>query len=191
VALTFDNVSGSGATSVSTTYTNPDPLPAGFSLGTPPLYYEISSTAVFAGNVQVCISYNPAQFSGPESNIRLLHDDGGSFIDVTTSLDTTRHVVCGSVTHFSAFTVGMASTDFLFVSLLHEINTGVSDRGDANSLAAKVKAAQAAFDRQQNQPAQQALRAFENEVRAASGKGLTASEAAKLLQMADAILARL
>jgi hypothetical protein len=191
VSLTFDSVTASGATSVSTTFTNPDPLPAGFFLGTPPLYYEISSTAAFAGNVQVCITYNPAQFSGLETNIRLLHDDGGSFVDVTTSLDTSRHVVCGSVTHFSAFTVGLGSTDFLFTSLLKEIKAGVQDRGNANSLTAKVQAAQAAFDRGLNESAQHVMRAFENEVRAQSGKKLSASETSRLLGMADAILGQL
>ena len=191
VALTFDNVTGSGATSVSTTNTNPDPLPAGFALGTPPLYYEISSTATFTGNIQVCISYNPAQFTGAESGIRLLHDDGGSFVDVTTSLDTANHVVCGSVTHFSAFTVGLGSTDFLFDSLLKEIRASVTDRGDAHSLSAKVQAAHEAFDRGQGSTAGHQLNAFENEVQAKSGKTLSAAEAQRLLSMANAILGRL
>jgi DNA-binding beta-propeller fold protein YncE len=191
VSLTFGNVTAAGATSVATANTNPDPLPAGFSLGTPPVYYEISTTAMFTGLVQVCISYNPAQFVPPESNMRLLHDQGGTFVDVTTSLDTTNHVVCGQVTSFSPFTVGTASVDFFFDSLLAEINAGVADNGTRQSLSAKVQAAKSSTDRQQGGTAQNQLNAFENEVRAQTGKKLDAAEAAKLLQMADAILSRL
>jgi hypothetical protein len=191
VLLNFSSVSTTGVTSATTTNTNPDPLPAGFSLGTPPIYYEISTTAVFAPPVQVCISYNPAQFTGPEANIRLLHDENGTFVDVTTSLDTLNHVVCGQVTHFSAFTVGIASVDFFFHTLLTEINSGVADQGELQSLAAKVHAAQASFDRGQHQTAGSQLNAFENEVRAQTGKRLSAGEASRLVQLADTILRKL
>lgn len=191
VSLTFNNVTMAGATSATTTNTNPDPVPAGFSLGTPPVFYEIFSTAVFSGQVQVCISYNPAQFAPPESNIRLLHDEGGTFVDVTTSLDTTNHIVCGQVTHFSAFTIGVASVDFFFNSLLAEINAGVGDDGTGRSLSAKVRAARDSFDSGQNGTARNQLNAFENEVHAQTAKKLSAAEAANLLQMADTILSRL
>jgi hypothetical protein len=191
VSLNFSSVSTTGVTSATTTNTNPDPLPAGFSLGTPPIYYEISTTAVFAPPVQVCVSYNPAQFTGPEANIRLLHDENGTFVDVTTSLDTLNRVVCGQVTHFSAFTVGIASVDFFFHTLLTEINSGVADQGELRSLVAKVQAAQASFDRGQHQTAGSQLNAFENEVRAQTGKRLSAGEASRLVQLADTILGRL
>jgi hypothetical protein len=191
VSLTYSTVSTSGATTVTTTNTNPDPLPAGFSLGTPPIYYEISTTAVFTSTVQVCISYNPAQFTGPESNIRLLHDENGVFVDITTSLDTVNHIVCGQATHFSAFTVGIASVDFFFNTLLREVNSGVTDPGERQSLAAKVQAAKASFDAGDSASAANQLNAFENEVRAQSGRKLSAAEAARLVQLADTILARL
>jgi len=192
VTLNFSSVTTTGATTATTTNTNPDPLPAGFSLGTPPLFYEISSTAVFAGPIQVCIRYNPAQFSGPESNIQLLHDEGGVFIDVTTPpVDTVNHVVCGQVTHFSAFTVGTGSPNFFFNNLLTEIITGVGNQGLQSSLSAKVEAAKASFSRGQNQAAVHQLNAFEQEVTTQSGKKLSTSEAAKLLQMATGIIRRL
>ena len=191
VSLNFSSVTSAGTTTATTTNTNPDPLPTGFSLGTPPIFYEISSTATFTGAVQVCISYTPAQFTGPESNIRLLHDEGGTFVDVTTSTDVVNHVVCGQVTHFSVFTVGIANMDFFFNSLLQEINAAVANEGERSSLSAKVKAAQAAFDRSQHQTAANELNAFENEVSAQSGKSLSAGEAARLLQMAGAIVNRL
>jgi hypothetical protein len=191
ISLNFSTVTTPGVTSVSTTNTNPDPLPAGFALGTPPIFYEISTTAVFVSPVQVCISYNPAQFTGPESNIRLLHDENGTFVDVTASLDTVNHIVCGQVAHFSAFTVGIAGVDFFFNNLLTEINSGVADQGERQGLTAKAQAAQASFDSSQSQTAANQLNAFENEVRAQSGKKLSPAEAAKLIQLAETILNRL
>jgi WD40 repeat protein len=191
VAINFSNVTTPGATTATTTNTNPDPVPAGFSLGIPPVYYEISTTAVFSGPIQVCISYHPAQFPPPESNVRLLHDENGSFVDVTTSTDTVNHIVCGQVTHFSAFTIGVANVDFFFSSLLREINAMITDTGERQSLLAKVQAAQSSFDGKQNEAARNQLNAFENEVNAQAGKKLSSAEATKLLQMADMILTRL
>jgi hypothetical protein len=188
VVINFSSVTAAGATSTTTTNTNPDPTPAGFSLGTPPVFYEISSTAVFTGTIQVCISYNPAQFIGSESNIRLLHDEGGSFVDVTTTHDTVNHVICGQVTHFSAFTIGVTNLDFFFDSLLAEINSGVLDQGLQNSLSAKIRVARASFDRGLNQVSVNQLNAFENEVRAQSGKHLSSIEAMKILHMTNEII---
>ena len=86
---------------------------------------------------------------------------------------------------------GFVSIDFLFNTLLTEINTGVAKNDTRQSLIAKVDAAKASFDRQDKNTARNQLHAFENQVRAQSGKHLDAAEATKLLSMADAILARL
>lgn len=191
ISLNFSSVTTAGTTSATTTNTNPDPLPAGFALGAPPIYYEISTTAVPGGPIQVCIHYNPAQFTGPEGNIRLLHDEGGTFVDVTTSLDVVNHVVCGQVTHFSAFTVGTASVDFFFDSLLAEINAGVADRGLREDLTNKIQEAERSFDRQRRDKAIDKIKDFEDKVRDQTGRKLSTAEAARLLQMAEVIVTRL
>jgi hypothetical protein len=190
VSITFSNVTTAGATSVTTTNTNPDPLPAGFSLGTPPVYYEISTTALFSGAIQVCITYNPAQFAPPETAIRLLHDENGVFIDRTTSLDTVNHVVCGSVSHFSAFTVGNASIGFLYDSLIREIQTGVTNTLLQQNLLKKVRESRADFNEHEIPDAIEKLTDFQHKVQQA-GSAIPRDEAARLTSLANAVIVRL
>jgi hypothetical protein len=103
VALTFDSVATSGTTGVTRTNTGPEP-PAGFSLGHPPTYYELSTTAVFSGSVEVCINYTDTSY-GNESKLKLFHFEGGKWEDRTVSLDTTNDIICASVTSLSPFAV--------------------------------------------------------------------------------------
>jgi hypothetical protein len=191
VSLTFGTVVTAGATSVTTTNTNPDPLPAGFSLGTPPVYYEISTTATFSGTIQVCISYDPAQFAPPESAIRLLHDENGTFIDRTSSLDIVKHVVCGNVTHFSAFTIGVANAPFLYNSLIREIQTGVTNTQFEQQLLQKAQSSQQHFSKNDLVDAVDDLQDFIHKVQQQSGKLITTNEAARLIGLANALVAEI
>jgi hypothetical protein len=191
VSLTFSNVTVAGGTSATTTNTNADLLPAGFSLGTPPVYYEISTTAVFTGSVQVCISYNPAQFAPPETAIRLLHDESGVFVDRTTSLDIVNHIVCGSVTHFSAFTIGTASIDFLYDSLLREVRTAVNNPKLQKQFASKIADSREDFNEHEITDAIQELGDLQKKVQEAAGRTIDADEAARLTTLSNAIILRL
>jgi TolB protein len=103
VTLVFANVVESGRTSVVVTGTGPQP-PRGYYLGSPHRYYDLSTTAQFAGVVVVCIDYSDVAYLRP-SHLRLFHFENGAWAHVTTSLDTTAHVICGSVTSFSDFAV--------------------------------------------------------------------------------------
>src|SRR5207249_4792278 len=96
-----------GETSAATSTTGPTP-PAGFSLGTPPTYYDITTTATFVPPVSPCITYDPAQFGDPGS-LRLFHFENDAWVDVTTSHDTTNHVICGQVSSFSLFVIAQPS----------------------------------------------------------------------------------
>ena len=106
VAVTFPSVSSQGNTTVTTSSTGPTP-PAGFSLGMPPTYYDITTTGAFTAPVNVCIRYDPEQFSDPENpqNLRLLHFEGSAWVDVTTSNDTVNFRICGQVSSFSPFVI--------------------------------------------------------------------------------------
>lgn len=190
-SITFDSITTSGATSVTTTNTNPLPLPAGFSLGNPPIYYEISTTATFAGNAQVCFSYNPAQFTGPESSMRLLHDTNGSWVDVTTSQDLTNHVICGEVTSFSPFTIGVGSIPYLFQSLVDDLNRIATQAGERRSLLAKAIAARASWQRGDNSTAVSQLTALNNEIAAQNGMLITPGDAQYLTDDVNSIIGRL
>ena len=103
ISLTFSNVTGGGTTTV-TSSSGGAPPPDGFKLGNPPTYYNISSTATFSGSVQLCIDYSGVQYSNA-STLKLMHFTGGAWVDVTTSNDTSRNVICGTTPHFSPFVV--------------------------------------------------------------------------------------
>jgi hypothetical protein len=99
VTLTFSSVTQSGVTSLTMSSGGPPP-PAGFQLGTPPVYYELTTTAVFAGSITVCIDYTGITFAGPPA---LYHLENGLMVDRTVFVDALNEIVCGSVTSLSPF----------------------------------------------------------------------------------------
>ena len=101
--VTFSQVTQSGATTFFTSEAGPA-LPVGFSIGNPPLFYDISTTATFTAPVTVCIAFDPARFND-QNNIRLLHFENNAWVDVTTANDVINHIVCGQVNGFSLFAV--------------------------------------------------------------------------------------
>jgi hypothetical protein len=104
IELTFSNVTTPGTTTVVQSNTGAPP-PTGLQLGTPAVYFNISSTATFSGPVEVCINYTGTTFE-PGAPLELLHGEpDGSWTVVTTSLNTTDRIICGSVSSFSPFVV--------------------------------------------------------------------------------------
>jgi YVTN family beta-propeller protein len=101
ISLTFSNITQSGETSLTTSSLGPPP-PSGFRLGNPPTFYELSTTAVFSGPVEVCIDYTGTNFRN-ESQLKLFHFENGAWVDRTTMLNTTTNIICASVTSFSPF----------------------------------------------------------------------------------------
>jgi hypothetical protein len=77
------------------------------------IYYNLSTTATFTGNIQVCINYNEATLTVPENTLRLLHWDTtlnpDQWVDITTSLNTTTNVICGLTSSLSPFVIGAGS----------------------------------------------------------------------------------
>ncbi len=103
VTLTFAQTTQDGTTSLTTSSTGTPP-PAGFQLGDPPLYYDLSTTALFSGQVELCIDYTGTSFTN-ESNLKLHHYENGAWEDRTISLDTTTNIICASVTSLSPFAI--------------------------------------------------------------------------------------
>jgi hypothetical protein len=101
ITMTFANVTQPGLTGLTTTTGGPPP-PSGFQLGTPPVYYNLTTTAVYSGAIQICVNYIGISFPMPPGP-RLYHYQGGNWVDVTTSVDTTNMIVCGSSTSLSPF----------------------------------------------------------------------------------------
>jgi parallel beta-helix repeat protein len=102
--VTFQQVTAAGETTVAE-LTGAPPLPGGFQVGA--ATYDINTTASFTGLVDVCFSYNPAEFADPGS-LRMLHFDGSAWVDVTTSNDTVGGQLCGQASGLSPFAVAAA-----------------------------------------------------------------------------------
>ncbi len=98
VSLTFSHVDTAGTTSLTTSPTAPA-LPAGYQIGDPSIYYDFQTTATYTGTITVCISYGLV--SPPPTS--LLHYENGAWADVTTSIDTVHHEICGTTTSLGLF----------------------------------------------------------------------------------------
>jgi len=100
ITVTFSNVTTAGTTSLTTGSTGP-PAPSSFELGTPPVYYNLSTTASYSGTITVCVNYTGISF--PSGTPSLWHYSGGAWVNITTSVNTTTMVVCGTTTSLSPF----------------------------------------------------------------------------------------
>jgi hypothetical protein len=98
-SITFSAVTQAGTTALATSSAGAPP-PTGFEIGNPPVYFDLSTTALFTGVATVCINYSGISFTQPP---QLFHLQSGAWVDVTTSVDTTNLVVCGAVSSFSPF----------------------------------------------------------------------------------------
>jgi probable HAF family extracellular repeat protein len=102
VKLTFDQITQGGVSTVTAASSGPPP-PAGFAVGSPAVYYEISTTASFTGFVQVCVDVAGVDFGG--TTPELFHYESASWVAVPSTLDAAANTVCGSVTSLSPFAV--------------------------------------------------------------------------------------
>src|SRR5262249_45101868 len=101
VSVVFSSVGSPGETAATKTGAGPT-MPLGFTFGSPPIFYDLTTTAAFLPTVDVCFTYDPTRFSNPNS-LSLLHFENGTWVDVTISNNISRHVLCGRVTTFSFF----------------------------------------------------------------------------------------
>jgi hypothetical protein len=102
--VTFATVTQPGTTGTDTASTGPTP-PANFGvvpLGHPD-YYQITTTATFQGQVQVCITYKNSDVVGSEMDLQLLHYNGSTWDDITADRDTLNNKICGYTSSFSPF----------------------------------------------------------------------------------------
>ena len=107
LGVTFSTVTTGGTTVVVESGAGPPP-PTGYrivGLGGQPRYWDIDTSAGYTGPIRVCIRYDISQVRGPESQLRLVHDEGQGFRDITTEIDTTNDIICGTTTSLSPFAV--------------------------------------------------------------------------------------
>jgi len=104
VTVTFEGtVTQAGYTSLFINSSGPA-LPAGLQLATPPVYYDLATTALFIGNIQICIT-NPAV----TSSTTLVHFTSSGPVDIT-SQPVTPPTICGVASSLSPFAILQSPT---------------------------------------------------------------------------------
>ncbi|MDI6448075.1 FIMAH domain-containing protein [Anaerobaca lacustris] len=192
VTIQFDAVVEAGHTEVSVSSSGPMP-PAGFRMGEPPVYYDITTTADYAGDIVICISYDPSTFEGPLDSLRLLHYEDGEWVDCTIlPIDETAHVICGVVSSLSPFIVVERIAPPCPAERLEELIAIVAEldlpRGTKNSLSATLNAALRSLERGHTKPAISQLGAFINQVKAQRGKAIAQGTADALVATAQQVI---
>jgi hypothetical protein len=106
VYMSFDQVLERGDTSVVASADAPELPPSGFKLTSPPVIYDITTTATFTGTVRVCLKWIEGQVIN-EAEVGLFHYEFNQWTDITdpASRDTLNNVVCGVASGFSPFTL--------------------------------------------------------------------------------------
>lgn len=105
-SITFQQITSPGNTTVLTSQTNPvGSLDPNFKVKGD--FFDISTTATYSGNIDICIDYSSLGVSDP-TKLKLLHwesADGINYewVDVTTSIDELNSTICGSVSSLSWF----------------------------------------------------------------------------------------
>lgn len=116
--VTFQTVTAPGTVSVMPLTEPEASVPAGFQVYAPdapvPIFYDVETTATFSGLATTCFAYPDANDDGVidgtspfvfETSLRVLHAEGGTFVDRTAFVDTVGNVVCGETASFSQVTV--------------------------------------------------------------------------------------
>ena len=112
VTVTYPNVTSAGTTTVTAVSNVAGQLPANLSFNTGTSFLDVSTTAVVdtsGGPIDICVNYNIAGAVGDPTQLRLLHDENGTWVDVTSSIDTGAGVICGTVSSLSPFGVAVST----------------------------------------------------------------------------------
>ena len=99
--ITFPSVASIGTTTVTPLATSSGaPLPLVSHQLTPPVYYDINTTATYTGPVAVCLRNVFPQYPLAAS-LSLLHYTGGAWVNITTSYNATTRTTCGQASALS------------------------------------------------------------------------------------------
>ncbi len=192
--ITFSHVLAAGATTVTTSATNPGPDLANFEfLG---IYYNIETNAQVSGQTQVCLAYDDSGLSiDQEQALQLMHFDGNSWQNITSSpVDTDNNEVCGLTSSFSPFAIGHSiphPAQHMIEELIGQVASMNLNHGIANSLDAKLLGAQQAledFNENNNGSAFNRIMAFMSAVEAQRGNQIPEEDADALIGAAMDIL---
>ena len=110
VTVTFAAVTSAGNTTATVSTTPPGGTPTGFMVLDQ--YYDITTTASYAGPITVSLTYNDADVPpGKEKKLTIMHWDGVSLVEVLVVFhDADNNVITGVVSSLSPFAVAAAPT---------------------------------------------------------------------------------
>src|SRR6266446_1147788 len=115
--VTFEHVISPGTVEVEPLTEATGTVPENFEVlgsGGVSIFYDVRTTATFAGTITSCFPYPDANGDGivdgsnpplDETELRVLHEENGVFVDRTVSLDTTAKIICGQTTSLSQLTI--------------------------------------------------------------------------------------
>lgn len=136
VTSNFTTVSVGGSTSVTPKDEPEAEVAEGFlisGLGERANVFDLSTSALISGDIQVCVSYLDEDDDGVvdgtgvrELYFRLLHDQGGTLVDVTTSKDPENNKICGNVPHLSEFALAVDTSAVSCPAMPEPICTSVA-----------------------------------------------------------------
>jgi len=107
--LTFDTVVGGGNTTVAIT---PDSPLTSDELKLVPsnMVYEMNTTAVYSGTIQIAINYDDTELAEQQENalkLRCYEPSTDQWLDITTGRDTKDNIIYGKSHHLSFFAVSV------------------------------------------------------------------------------------
>jgi hypothetical protein len=113
VDVTFDQVDVAGFTSAVMTASCADPE-ANFQMVPSDICYDISTTAAYSAQVEVCIEYDPAQIPSPytEYDLVIKHEVGGNWDPpISQTPDYPNNIICAKFNSLSPFALMVPAPD--------------------------------------------------------------------------------
>jgi hypothetical protein len=113
VTVMYPNVTNAGTTTVTAMSNVAGQVPANLSFNTGAAFLDISTTATVdtsGAPITICVDYSIAGAVADPAQLRLLHDVNGTWVDVTSSIDTGAGVICGTVSSLSPFGVAVSTS---------------------------------------------------------------------------------
>jgi len=108
VTLEFDEVTGDGSTELEITTTGPGTT--GFTIvpEIPPVFYNITTTATFTGEIIICLPYDDTGMTlEEEQSLTIQHYENDAWINITYSVDTDANIICGISESLSPFVMAV------------------------------------------------------------------------------------
>ncbi|MCP4631839.1 MAG: hypothetical protein GY855_02855 [candidate division Zixibacteria bacterium] len=126
IELQFDDVTMGGMTEMTVTSTGPEASTFEIVPSNPPIYYNVTTDAIYDGSIEICITYDDFDMTTEEEeSLTLQHNAGTEWANITTSLNTIDNIICGISYSLSPFVVAIPT--FLCGDLNDDENIDILD----------------------------------------------------------------